>query len=329
MFTSTMMSGTILSISSMSWFTAWIGLEINMLSIIPLMKNFNNKLSAESAIKYFMIQTMASMILLFSVLLYSNSLMFNFKMMDLITLLLSLTLLMKMGAAPMHFWLPEVISGSTWYITFIILTWQKINPMILMSYLPTMKFLMISIILLSSLIGGLMGLNQTCLKKILAYSSINHIGWMLAALIQSTLTWMIYFLIYSLINLILMSNFYINNTNTMFQLSKLLSKNKINKFIFSMNFLSLGGLPPFLGFFPKWLTIFNLSINNMHYLSFMLIIFTLLSLFMYIRIIFTNITLLNNESMKLIIMNKSYNLLSLCTNLSMSFMLIILSMPLL
>nr|AOY39565.1 NADH dehydrogenase subunit 2 [Scolytinae sp. BMNH 1043133] len=328
MFMMTMMSGTIVSISALSWLSAWIGLEINMLSLMPLMKNFNNKMSAESTIKYFIIQTMASMILLFSMLSFSNSTMFNLEMINFYSFFMNLALFTKMGAAPFHFWLPEVVSGVSWQMIFIILTWQKITPMILLMYSYSMNMLMMMVIILSSLIGGLTGLNQTDLKKIMAYSSINHISWMLAALMISSSTWIMYFLVYTMINFMLISHLYMNKLNYLFQLSKIFAKNKINKLIFMINFLSLGGLPPFLGFLPKWLTIFNLSINSMFYMSTILIIFTLMSLYMYIRIMFTSTTLLNSESIKLSTYNKTYFILTLSMNISISFLMILLSLPL-
>nr|AOY39708.1 NADH dehydrogenase subunit 2 [Scolytinae sp. BMNH 1043001] len=327
LFSCSLMMGTLISISSMSWFSAWVGLEINMLSIMPLMKNFNNKLSSESTIKYFITQAIASMILLFSVLMFSNSMDFMFKMQSMMKLFLNTSLFLKMGAAPMHFWLPEVISGTSWLMTLTILTWQKIAPMILLIYSSMVNYLMLSVIILSSLIGGLSGLNQTCMKKIMAYSSINHISWMLAASMYSTSTWMIYFCVYSTISVTLILHLYMNNIYFMQQMSKLSSKNKTNKLIFSLNFLSLGGLPPFLGFFPKWLTIFNLSTNSMYYLSTILITLTLLSLFMYIRIMFTSMTMLESESIKMSTNNLPLLFLYIMINTSISFMSMMLSTP--
>nr|AOY39734.1 NADH dehydrogenase subunit 2 [Scolytinae sp. BMNH 1043123] len=329
MFFCSLIMGTLLSISSMSWFTAWIGLEINMLSLMPLMKNFKNKMSSESTIKYFITQAMASMILLFMMLMYSNTYMFEYKMNNFFPLLLSSALFIKMGAAPFHFWLPEVISGSSWLITLIILTWQKIAPMILLIFSSTINYMIIIIIILSSLIGGLSGLNQTCLKKIMAYSSINHISWMLAASLLSTNTFMIYFVIYSVTNCILIYHFYYNNLNFMSQLSKFFANNKMNKLIFMINFLSLGGLPPFLGFLPKWLVIYNLSTNWMLYLTTILIISTLISLFVYLRIMFTSMVMLNFESINLTKNNLPLLMFSIGINSSVSLLFLMISSPML
>nr|AXS65039.1 NADH dehydrogenase subunit 2 [Curculionoidea sp. 15 KM-2017] len=294
-FLSLVLSSTLLAISTLSWLTAWISLEINLLTIIPLMKTFKNKLSAEASIKYFITQAMASAMLLFSMFIFTNSLSKN--MHTTYTLFLNSALLLKMGAAPFHFWLPEITTGLSWSMVLLILTWQKIAPMILLYHSTYIPMYLCIIIIFSALISGLQGMNQTCLRKILTYSSINHISWMISTLLTSLMAWTYYFLIYTLINfniIIILNKYKIMNLN---QMSKIFSFNKNLKFMYMLNFLSLGGLPPFLGFFPKWLTINYMVLNNYTTLSFILIIFTLISLYLYMRITFSTLTLNAQESM--------------------------------
>nr|YP_009441929.1 NADH dehydrogenase subunit 2 [Pityophthorus pubescens]AOY40150.1 NADH dehydrogenase subunit 2 [Pityophthorus pubescens] len=321
MFSTTLMTGTILSISSLSWFTAWMGLELNLLSMMPLMKNFKNKFSSEATIKYFIVQAMASMILLLSMLMISSSNM-EMKMMN---LMMSSPILLKMGAAPLHFWLPEVVSGLEWFMTLMMLTWQKIAPMILLSYTLDLK-MMLMVIILSSIIGSVLGLNQTCLRKIMAFSSINHMGWMIAALLISNLAWLSYFTIYSIINIVMIT---LLNKNKIFfipQLMKLFTMNKMNKLMFLTNLMSLGGLPPFLGFLPKWMIIYFLTTNKLLYLSTILIITTLIALFMYLQIMFSAMTLSINESIKLnsLNLNKTNSLYNMISIFSLMIVLIML-----
>nr|YP_009442007.1 NADH dehydrogenase subunit 2 [Gnathotrichus materiarius]AOY40228.1 NADH dehydrogenase subunit 2 [Gnathotrichus materiarius] len=310
-FSSTLISGTVLAISSMSWFSAWMGLEINLLSLMPLMKNFKNKFASEATIKYFITQAMASMIMLLSILMFSNTKNLSMEMAP--SLLLSASLLMKMGAAPLHFWLPEVVSGVSWGTCLLILTWQKIAPMILLFYSNTVNSLMYATIIVSSMVGGLLGLNQICLRKIMAFSSINHISWMLAASITSMTLWMTYFVVYSLINTGIILTMHKNKMFYLPQLMKLSPSKKYTKMVLLMSLLSLGGLPPFLGFLPKWLTISALSSVNLMYLATVLIITTLLSLFIYLRITFTTLTLSSDESLhlKTEIITMSMNMLSM------------------
>nr|AXS65240.1 NADH dehydrogenase subunit 2 [Curculionoidea sp. 17 KM-2017] len=289
--------GSLISISSSSWYMIWMGLEINLLSLMPLMKMSKNKYSTEASIKYFIVQAMASALLLFSIIILSMNFLYPFMMNVINSLMICSTLMLKLGMSPFHFWFPEVLSGLNWNINFIILTWQKIAPMILLTY-TTMNPIYLSIFIISSsMISGIQGMNQTCLRKIMAYSSINHMAWMLSAILNSLTIWFYYFIIYFIINLniiIMLNKFNIYFIN---QLSKLFQFNKKIKFMFMMNFLSLGGLPPFLGFLPKWLTINSMIESNLYMVSFLLIIFTLMSLFFYIRITFTSFTFNSMESM--------------------------------
>nr|QED57263.1 NADH dehydrogenase subunit 2 [Anthonomus eugenii]QED57264.1 NADH dehydrogenase subunit 2 [Anthonomus eugenii]QED57271.1 NADH dehydrogenase subunit 2 [Anthonomus eugenii]QED57278.1 NADH dehydrogenase subunit 2 [Anthonomus eugenii]QED57283.1 NADH dehydrogenase subunit 2 [Anthonomus eugenii] len=284
MFYSTLIMGSIMAISGTSWLTIWIGLEMNLLSIMPIMKD-KLKSTSEAMIKYFMVQAMASTILLFSILMFQLT---STKMMSASTyFILNSALFMKMGAAPLHFWYPEVLSGLSWKNNFIMLTWQKIAPMLIIIN-TSFSILFISLfIVFSALLGSLQGFNQICLRKILAYSSINHIGWMLASFLCTHTIWLFYYFIYTLINMNIIIILQKMNIFYMNQINKLFSFNLKMKMMYMLNFLSLSGLPPFLGFIPKWLVVNFLVMNNFLSLSLILIIFTLLALFMYFRITFS------------------------------------------
>nr|ARH53961.1 NADH dehydrogenase subunit 2 [Orsodacne cerasi] len=298
MFFNTLIIGTLVALSSYSWLSMWIGLEINLLSIIPLLSNDKNIYPSESALKYFITQALASTILLFSIIMSMNLSEFipqnsNYFML----MMMNSSLLTKMGAAPFHAWFPEVMEGLNWMNCLLMLTWQKIAPMILLMYNCTMTFFLSCIIIISSLISGILGLNQVSLRKILAYSSINHISWMLASMLQNNSILFVYFCIYSIISINIVMIFYNLNIFHMKQLFNCLNFNKNLKFFFILNFLSLGGLPPFLGFFPKWLTVNSLIQNNFIFISLMLIVFTLITLFFYMRITFSTMVINTNETL--------------------------------
>nr|YP_009441968.1 NADH dehydrogenase subunit 2 [Orthotomicus laricis]AOY40189.1 NADH dehydrogenase subunit 2 [Orthotomicus laricis] len=320
LFSFTLISGTLITISSTSWFTAWMGLEINLLSMMPLMKNFNNKYSAEATLKYFMTQALASAVMIFSILLFSNLKSNLFEVSNMSAPLLNLALLMKMGAAPLHFWLPEIVSGISWNLNFIILTWQKIGPSILLFYTFFSSMYMSIFIILSTLMGSLNGINQTCLRKLLVFSSINHIGWLLMNLNCSLNSWLIYFIIYSFIN---MNIIFLLNLNKIYftnQINKM-SPNKTMKFFFMMNFLSLGGLPPFIGFFIKWITINEAIINKLYSVTILMILFTLLALFFYTRLTFSSLTLSMSENL-FFYLNKPNFFSALITFLNLSSLIL-------
>nr|BCD58785.1 NADH dehydrogenase subunit 2 [Neope goschkevitschii] len=281
----TLFFSTLISISSNSWLGCWIGLEINLLSFIPLISNSNNLLNSEASLKYFLTQSIASINFLFSIII-SLFLMKNFFFNNLISILINSSLLMKMGSAPFHFWFPNIMEGLSWLNCFILMTWQKITPMILLSYYFNMNFLMI-IMIFNVLIGAIGGFNQTSLRKLMAFSSINNLGWMLSALMISENLWMIYFFFYSFLISIMCFLFYMLN---IFFINQMFNFN-INfsiKFSIMINFLSLGGLPPFLGFFPKWLIINYLILNKLYIISFFFIMMSLIMLIFYIRIIYSS-----------------------------------------
>nr|YP_009441760.1 NADH dehydrogenase subunit 2 [Dryops ernesti]AOY39305.1 NADH dehydrogenase subunit 2 [Dryops ernesti] len=297
MFSSTLMMGTLIAISSYSWFGLWVGLEINLLSMIPLMSNTKNSLSSEAALKYFITQALASTFLMFAIISMmmidnmSNNLVFNSALM----MVMNSAILTKMGAAPFHFWFPEVMEGLNWMNCLVLLTWQKIAPMIILMYNVKMTYFFLSIIITSMLISGLIGMNQISLRKIMAYSSINHIAWMISSMMFIETVWLYYFIVYTIISLNMILIFMITSSFYLKQLFSSMNNNMPLKLFFIMNFLSLGGLPPFLGFMPKWLTIQTMVENSFTMLAFIMVILTLITLYFYTRISFSTILLSMNE----------------------------------
>nr|APX40187.1 NADH dehydrogenase subunit 2 [Smaragdina rufimana] len=299
MFFLAMLAGSMITISSHSWMGMWIGLEINLLSIIPLLSSSNNTNSAEATIKYFITQAMASNILLMSILMMTF-------MEDLISpinsplwMVTQSALFIKMGAAPFHAWFPEVMAGLSWMNCLLMLTWQKIAPMVILMNIFKQSLFVNAIIISSALIGTIMGMNQVNLRKIMAYSSINHISWMISTMLAMKSLWILYFSIYSVIsiNIILFLSFFcLNQLN---QISMIIISSKFTNLVFNMNFFSLGGLPPFLGFLPKWLTIQYLIYSNNIFLAVFMTVITLIAMFYYLRISFPSILLKSQKSIKI------------------------------
>nr|YP_008080667.1 NADH dehydrogenase subunit 2 [Mecopoda elongata]AFK15645.1 NADH dehydrogenase subunit 2 [Mecopoda elongata] len=310
----TLLLGTLITISSNSWFGAWMGLEINLLSFIPLMTNSKNILSTEASLKYFLIQALASAILLFAIILMhllNNSYILLFNHFTLSTLISS-SLLLKTGAAPFHFWFPGTMEGLNWFNCLILMTWQKIAPLMLLSYMLTMNFFMTLVIISSIVIGSLGGLNQTSLRKLMAYSSINHLGWMISAMMNGENLWMLYFLIYSFLSTSIILLFNILQTFHVNQNFLTMTTNSMLKSSLFLLLLSLGGLPPFLGFLPKWLIIQSLVNSNQLFIVTTMVIMTLITLFFYLRLTFSSFLLSYTEikwNQNLVLNNFSYTLL--------------------
>nr|APX40330.1 NADH dehydrogenase subunit 2 [Clytra quadripunctata] len=328
MFFTTMVISTLITISSHSWMGMWIGLEINLLSITPLLSSSNNSNSAEATIKYFITQAMASNILLMSIILMTTLGEQSPPSLSTLWVTTQSALFMKMGAAPFHVWFPEVMSGLSWKNCLLMLTWQKIAPMVILMNIIKQSTFTTAIVVLSALIGTILGINQTSLRKIMAYSSINHIGWMTAAMTSAQFVWTMYFLIYSTISiniLLILDSFKINSIS---QIAEILDNSKFTSLIYSLNFFSLGGLPPFLGFLPKWLTIQYLTQENNAALAIFLSVITLVAMFYYLRIGFSSMMMTASKSpspspkMKFIVMmSNSWSLVGLlacCSVLNMS-----------
>nr|AAX94277.1 NADH dehydrogenase subunit 2 [Anolis carolinensis]ABW06629.1 NADH dehydrogenase subunit 2 [Anolis carolinensis]ABW06630.1 NADH dehydrogenase subunit 2 [Anolis carolinensis]AFI39230.1 NADH dehydrogenase subunit 2 [Anolis carolinensis]AFI39318.1 NADH dehydrogenase subunit 2 [Anolis carolinensis] len=289
---SSLATGTIITMTSHHWLMAWVGLELNTLAIIPIISTMHHPRSTEAATKYFLTQAAASALILFS----SMTNAWNTGSWDITQpltspsyILLTMALAMKLGLAPLHFWLPEVIQGSTMTTAFIITTWQKIAPMSLifltMNNLSTSVFLLMG--LLSSLVGGWGGLNQTQTRKIMAYSSIAHLGWM--ATISSIMTNILIMnlLIYLIMTTSVFLSLIISKSKTIQDTTSTWTLSPTLTIIMLLSLLSLGGLPPLTGFIPKWLIMEELILQNFNLLISMMAASSLLSLFFYLRLTYT------------------------------------------
>nr|YP_009034064.1 NADH dehydrogenase subunit 2 [Sypharochiton pelliserpentis]AHZ60682.1 NADH dehydrogenase subunit 2 [Sypharochiton pelliserpentis] len=282
---------SLFSLSSMHWFGVWLGLELNLISFIPLMVQFGKTEEIESATKYFLTQAAASAMLLFSSLIMfwkegNWELMSNSSLISSNMILFSL--LMKLGAAPFHFWVPSVVSGLSWSMNSLLLTWQKVIPLLSISvFFSIDKEILLLLIFLSSMIGGIGGLNQTSIRSLMAYSSILHLGWMMAASIISTEVCCMYFFIYSFILISTFSKMMIQETKSSSQFFNILMwKNFSRVYLFSM-IMSMGGMPPMLGFFGKWMILTSLVMSKMYLMSCFLILGSMISLYYYLNLSFS------------------------------------------
>nr|YP_010952787.1 NADH dehydrogenase subunit 2 [Trapezia digitalis]WMQ53207.1 NADH dehydrogenase subunit 2 [Trapezia digitalis] len=282
----TLVFGSLLTISSSSWFGMWIGLELNLLSFIPLVLIKMNSLYSETALKYFLVQALGSTFIVMSSCLYLS---FFFSISPLIIM----ALLLKLGAAPFHFWFPHIMEGLSWPQAFILLSIQKLAPMYMLSHLYSHTYMIMFSAILSALVGALGGLNVLSLRKIMAFSSINHMSWMLIAIFISDFMWLTYFTFYVLISLSIVLFF---NSFYSYYFSDLLNLSYSNphfSFLLPLNLLSLGGLPPFTGFIPKWFMIQTMLVNKMIFPLVFLILSALITLYYYLRILLPFVLLIN------------------------------------
>ena len=270
-----------LVISSPSIFIAWIGLELNTLAFMPILLVKKSKLSREASIKYFLTQTLASLLILIRGLATLTLL----RGLGSLTLLLGLRV--KLGAAPFHRWLISIAESIGWVPLFTLLTVQKINPLLVIWNFRLDKNIFFYTVAASSLVlGGLAGLTQTRTRSLMTFSSINHVGWLITALGFGVGVATTYFFIYLVTLLSVILIFYIFNISQLTELPLLGIKSRAQLVLF-FSLFSLGGLPPFLGFLPKWLVLQLTITESLFWLSLVIILIRLFVLFFYLRLIFS------------------------------------------
>lgn len=228
----------------------------------------NRIYNIESCLKYFFIQSIGSAILLG---LFYLERIYNYYITFII-------LRLKIGAGPFFFWFPSVCIGMSWYSCYILIIFQKVIPLMLIMLF--VNLIIWGMIIFSLMIGAIGRFNQNDLKRFMAYSSIHHLGWILISRLLYDNIWILYLFIYSfvLLNVLFMFNYY-NLVNI-----NIISKCK-NKFRLILGILSIGGIPPILGFFLKWIVFSNLIIMDYIIVIFILLI-SLVMFYVYFRIIY-------------------------------------------
>nr|UBI44027.1 NADH dehydrogenase subunit 2 [Eysarcoris annamita] len=320
LFSLTLITSVIITLSANNWISMWMGLELNMMAFIPIILNDKNKLSSEAAMIYFLVQSFSSLMLMMMLISYMCKYLiygvFNYY-------ILAISILIKLGAAPFHSWFPKIASMMNWKKNFILMTWQKIMPLMMISNLNYNSNMIINMaVIMSVIIGSIGGMNQVSLRKLMSYSSINHLGWMLS-INKSMNLWMMYLMIYSMMTLMIC---YLFNSYKIYFLNQLNSLNMkmSEKFNMMIMMMSMGGLPPFMGFLPKWITIQSLINNKDIIMIIILIMFSLITLMYYMRIMI-NMFLMNSMTIKWSIMNTNKYITSMMMwwNLSLPMFLIL------
>nr|AEL17470.1 NADH dehydrogenase subunit 2 [Paradoxornis atrosuperciliaris]AHY87167.1 NADH dehydrogenase subunit 2 [Paradoxornis atrosuperciliaris] len=288
-FTISLFLGTTITISSNHWITAWAGLEINTLAVLPMISKSHHPRAIEAATKYFLTQATASALVLFASMTnawYTGQWDITQLTHPTSCLILTSAIAMKLGLVPFHFWFPEVLQGSPLTTGLLLSTIMKFPPIVLFvmtshSLNPT---LLTCMAISSAALGGWMGLNQTQIRKIMAFSSISHLGWMAIILSYDPKLTLLNFYLYSLMTTAV---FLTLNTNKVLNLSTLMTtwaKNPPLNAMLLLTLLSLAGLPPLTGFLPKWLIIQELTKQDMAIAATIISLLSLLGLFFYLRL---------------------------------------------
>ena len=295
--------GSFILIISDNLLITYLGLELQTFSIFILIaKNRTSIKSSEAGLKYFMLGAISSgfyllslvILFLFGFTLELKDLMFFNE--DLIVFI-SITLILlafsfKLSLFPFHFWIPDIYEGSSWDIVTLIATLPKISVISVLIQILLNSNVMMFLCLCSIVIGTLGALNQTKLKRFLAYSGISHIGFItLGYIINSNASLTVgtfYLLIYMLLSISLLI-LIINNRNNKFiiELGSLKFSNKVLSITIILVILSIAGVPPLSGFISKWYLIWY-SIDNQYIISsLIMILFSAIGMGYYLRIVKT------------------------------------------
>nr|AFP82426.1 NADH dehydrogenase subunit 2 [Sclerurus caudacutus] len=301
-FTLSLLLGTTITISSNHWAMAWTGLEINTLAILPLIAKSHHPRAIEAATKYFLTQAAASTLLLFS----STTNAWFTGQWDITQLthptsclLLTTAISIKLGLVPFHFWFPEVLQGSSLITGLLLATVMKFPPMtlFLLTSSSLNPILLTVMAVISTALGGWAGLNQTQTRKILAFSSISHLGWMTAIILYNPKLSLMAFYLYCMMTAAI---FLTLKTTKILKLSSMMTAwTKIPPLngALLLALLSLAGLPPLTGFLPKWLIIHELTKQEMTPTATIIALLSLLGLFFYLRLAYcATITLPPNST---------------------------------
>ncbi len=308
--------GMMIMISSNDLIIFYIGLELQSLALYVLASfNRDNLLSSESGVKYFVLSALSSGLLLYGCsLIYGFSGSTNFQIIaEQITsnsygltfgiVFILVGLAFKISAVPFHMWAPDVYQGSPTSVTAFFALLPKVAAMtvlIRILYVPFLNMLdqwqliVVFLSIASMILGSVAAIGQKNLKRLIAYSSISHMGYALAGIstgtnqgIQSSIT---YIFIYLIMNLAFFSCLFMMKKNDKYyenldDLSGISKNHPILSFCFLVILFSLAGIPPLAGFFAKFYIFTAVIEQSMFFLAIVGLLSTVIAAFYYLRII--------------------------------------------
>jgi len=215
---------------------------------IPLLMAEMSRVALENRLKYFLVQRVASLWFIFSCLIRT------FIQWNIIILIMVLAITLKLGMAPFHGWFISVMSSTSFSLMFLLSTAQKFIPLLVLRTLPRNPLVVNILVLVTLRAVFMLGLAQLSVKKLFAVSSINNVRWIVLGTQVTLHSWRLYLVIYSLL-LIPALRFLTLAQGQHPRHIKLAAIQNSDKLRIVFMLISLGGLPPFLGFFNKLLIV--------------------------------------------------------------------------
>ena len=262
-----------------------------MFRIIPLLMRGRTGSEFISVAKYFFVQVLGSIIIVgggiaemvfFGRVYVDGSLIRRGCMIIVIV-----GIIIKVGLFPFHFWVPGVMAGLSWDACFLVSTLQKVVPLYIMVYECPSYLGGVVVILgcIRSFVGGVGGFRQTQIRRLLAYSSISHTGWLLVGGVYRPVGAVIYFCLYRIITGVLIYHLSAVEINSYEFSLKGFRRVRVNKLlVLRVLMLTLGGLPPTLGFSIKWVVVCRVASFSPFY-AFVLVFGSFVNLCYYVRVV--------------------------------------------
>ena len=308
--------GMMVMISSNDLIVFYMGLELQSLALYVLASfNRDNLLSTESGLKYFVLSALSSGLLLYGCsLIYGfsettnfNQIMINTKEIEygltfgIVFILVGLAF--KISAVPFHMWAPDVYQGSPTSVTVFFALLPKIAALtvfIRFLYIPfyeladQWQMIIVFLSIASMVFGAVAAIGQKNLKRLIAYSSISHMGYALAGLstgtTQGAQSSIIYITIYLVMNLAFFSCLFMLKRNDKYyenvdDLSGLSKNHPLLSLSLLVVLFSLAGIPPLAGFFAKFYIFVAVINEKMYFLAIIGLLATVIAAFYYLRII--------------------------------------------
>lgn len=298
--------GVFVVCSANNFLILFIGLELSALPLYAMIALFHQRLGLEAAIKYFVLGALASGFILFGISLsFGASGSIDFVMLDtklslLGGLLITCGLLFKLGCAPFHTWVPDVYQGAPYPIITVIATLPKFAYIVAFIrlgqhgfYNGSLQYVLMFCALLSMAIGNLSALSQDNLKRLLGYSSIAHMGYLVLAIAVGQTGYaasIFYVSLYALatagclctLMLYSKANHEINMIN---QLAHLHAQNPFIALILMVIFFSMAAIPPLGGFIAKLNVFYALYQAKFITVGIIAMLFAVFGIFYYIRLV--------------------------------------------
>ena len=311
--------GMMVMISAYSLLTVYLGLELLSLSLYAMVAmHKESQAASEAAMKYFVLGALASGLLLYGIsILYGVTGTLNLAQLSHILLTQSgqnillvfglvfiiVGIAFKLGAVPFHMWIPDVYQGAPTAVTLFISSAPKVAAFAMairllvngmQPLLTDWQQMLVILAILSMATGNIIAISQTNLKRMLAYSTIAHIGFLLLGILSGTeagfAAAMFYVITYALMSagafgiIILLSRkgFESDNLNDIKGLS---DKSPWFAFIMLILMFSMTGVPPFLGFWAKWFVLKELVDMGYVWLAALAVIFSIIGAYYYLRIV--------------------------------------------